>query len=487
MMMRRFEVENPWNNNNNNNSSSSHDNSSAGNNGDSFLRQAKRMLSFVRVWVVLSAIILLVGTAIVLHHLRRASHESSTTTSTTRISSSSSSSSSLFQLQRQQDGSRLVVPVAMNNNGKQQQQQQLSYDYGKSTTDRVVLLPLSPEMIQQQQQQQEQQRKNNHHHQQHIPGHRVLKELRSEFEDWMHHHGKHYQSHAEKEERFSIWARNHERTLQKNQQHGPCKLTGKPVFGSNHFKDLTPEEFQDLYLNSKKPRPREEERQQQQQQRRATATASVLKPPPPVQRQEQQQQDVENHNELTAEESMPTQPIHHPEVHRRIQERWNRPRVKSYTSSSSGSNKKFNCSWWDVSCILQYIFEKFVYGFYGIGVTMEPAYDADSYPTAVDWRDVGAVTEVRTQDGCGACWAITAVETVESANFLSYGVLYDLSETEVIVCSSDCEMCDGGWPEDAFDYIMEHNGVPLSKDMSYDGNWLLAVSNSRSGAGDTLE
>ena len=36
--------------------------------------------------------------------------------------------------------------------------------------------------------------------------------------------------------------------MEKNEQHGPCKLTGNAVFGSNHFKDLTHEEFKAKYL-----------------------------------------------------------------------------------------------------------------------------------------------------------------------------------------------------------------------------------------------
>ena len=47
--------------------------------------------------------------------------------------------------------------------------------------------------------------------------------------------------------------------------------------------------------------------------------------------------------------------------------------------------------------------------------------------TAVDWRDIGALTEVHSQGSCGACWAITAVETVESVHFIATGQLYDLS------------------------------------------------------------
>jgi C1A family cysteine protease len=58
-------------------------------------------------------------------------------------------------------------------------------------------------------------------------------------------------------------------------------------------------------------------------------------------------------------------------------------------------------------------------------------------------RDAGAVTGIRTQGDCGACWAVTAVETVESAHFLATGNLYELSESEVIACDESCLMCDG--------------------------------------------
>jgi len=104
---------------------------------------------------------------------------------------------------------------------------------------------------------------------------------------------------------------------------------------------------------------------------------------------------------------------------------------------------------------------------------------------AVDWRDIGAVTEVHSQGNCGACWAITAVETVESGEFIATGVLNDLSESEVIVCQSECEMCSGGWPQDAFDYVMDNNGVPLEKDLPYDGDFLLALTEiMEGGSGD---
>lgn len=57
----------------------------------------------------------------------------------------------------------------------------------------------------------------------------------------------------------------------------------------------------------------------------------------------------------------------------------------------------------------------------------------DFISTAVDWRDIGAVTEVHSQGSCGACWAITAVETVESVHFISTGTLYDLAVRTTIL------------------------------------------------------
>jgi len=61
----------------------------------------------------------------------------------------------------------------------------------------------------------------------------------------------------------------------------------------------------------------------------------------------------------------------------------------------------------------------------------------------MDWRQVGAVSGVHTQGSCGACWAITAVETVESSYYIAKGTLLELSATEIIACDSTCQMCQG--------------------------------------------
>lgn len=97
------------------------------------------------------------------------------------------------------------------------------------------------------------------------------------------------------------------------------------------------------------------------------------------------------------------------------------------------------------------------------------------------------MTDVHSQGSCGACWAITAVETVESAHYITTGQLYDLAETEVIVCEAKCEMCAGGWPQEAFDYVIANNGLPLESDITYNADFLLLVSEHVAGNSDELE
>ena len=137
-----------------------------------------------------------------------------------------------------------------------------------------------------------------------------------------------------------------------------------------------------------------------------------------------------------------------------------------------------SCLWYDVSCLLRNIFTP-LYATVG-----EKYYSNYNYPSSIDWRKLGAVTSVHSQGSCGACWAITAVETIESVNYISTGTLKDLTESEIIICDTSCEMCDGGWPQNAYQYVIDNGGLP--KETGYDGDFLMTMTSVKSGESDEL-
>lgn len=80
---------------------------------------------------------------------------------------------------------------------------------------------------------------------------------------------------------------------------------------------------------------------------------------------------------------------------------------------------------------------------------------------ALDWRKRGAVTSIKDQGQCGACWAFSAVAAIESINQIKSGKLVSLSEQELIDCDVDGEDqgCEGGLMDTAFDFIVQNRGI----------------------------
>ena len=408
--------------------------------------QVRRLMSYVKIWVVLFLIVAVVMTGVFLHSL---GHEEAVTKTDT-ISSPQTSS------------------VDTNTNGNV-----IGLD---TVPDQILLVPLtdssqlSTSLQQQNQQNQNQPRRlqtsqvnpldshDNAHVANTSSSHHFFIDLRQEFESWIRHHGKAYDSYVEKEHRFSIWAQNHQRTAEKNAKHGPCTLTKQHVFGSNQFKDLAPEEFQNKFLTGYKGAFTDVLEKKQKalspatrQLRKESGIGKVLDPR-----------------------------THKVKIHESVVERQRHLSGTQYKRQVMGIST-MRCEWYDLSCILRYIWLSTGIQFGSFIGTMEPKYDADAFPNAVDWRDSGAVTSVRTQGDCGACWAVTATETVESAHFISTGNLYTLSESEIIVCDESCEMCSGGWPQNAYEYVMDHGGLPLQSNLPYDAYTLLALTSGLEG------
>ena len=67
---------------------------------------------------------------------------------------------------------------------------------------------------------------------------------------------------------------------------------------------------------------------------------------------------------------------------------------------------------------------------------------------SLDWRVQGAVTPVKQQGLCGACWSFAATGALEGAwkLFGPNHTLDSLSEQQLVDCSSKNNGCDGGNP-----------------------------------------
>lgn len=91
-------------------------------------------------------------------------------------------------------------------------------------------------------------------------------------------------------------------------------------------------------------------------------------------------------------------------------------------------------------------------------------------PQSFDWRDWGAVTDVKNQAYCGSCWSFGSVGDIEGAWYLAGNDLTSLSEQQLVSCDSKYDFgCDGGWQEAAFEYIREKGGIVSYDTLPYKG------------------
>ncbi|GMH10224.1 hypothetical protein Nepgr_012065 [Nepenthes gracilis] len=104
--------------------------------------------------------------------------------------------------------------------------------------------------------------------------------------------------------------------------------------------------------------------------------------------------------------------------------------------------------------------------------------DVEGLPESFDWREKGAVTEVKMQGVCGSCWAFSTTGAIEGANFIATGKLLNLSEQQLIDCDHKCDPmekkecdngCHGGLMTNAYRYLIDAGGLEEESSYPYVG------------------
>ena len=71
------------------------------------------------------------------------------------------------------------------------------------------------------------------------------------------------------------------------------------------------------------------------------------------------------------------------------------------------------------------------------------SYSPKDLPESVDWRDKGAISDVKNQGQCGSCWAFATTEMIESYTQINSGQLVELSTQQVTSCTPNPVNCGG--------------------------------------------
>ncbi|QHO59011.1 hypothetical protein HN51_013322 [Arachis hypogaea] len=88
-------------------------------------------------------------------------------------------------------------------------------------------------------------------------------------------------------------------------------------------------------------------------------------------------------------------------------------------------------------------------------------------PPSMDWREKGAVNDIKNQGRCGSCWAFSAVASVEGIIKIKTGNLLSLSEQQLVDCATVTNNGCGGYDKDkAFEYIA-NQGLRSEADYPY--------------------
>jgi len=91
-------------------------------------------------------------------------------------------------------------------------------------------------------------------------------------------------------------------------------------------------------------------------------------------------------------------------------------------------------------------------------------------PNSFNWADGShgnVVTPIYNQGQCGSCWAFSATENIESRWALAGHSLTELSMQQIVDCDTTDSGCNGGWPYNAYQYVIGTGGMDPLADYPY--------------------
>lgn len=87
-------------------------------------------------------------------------------------------------------------------------------------------------------------------------------------------------------------------------------------------------------------------------------------------------------------------------------------------------------------------------------------------PASLDWRLMGAVSQVKDQAICGSCWSFGSTEVIEGAYFKKNKKMVRFSQQNLMDCSWGFgnNACDGGEEWRSYQWIMKNKGLMSEED-----------------------
>jgi cathepsin L len=155
----------------------------------------------------------------------------------------------------------------------------------------------------------------------------------------------------------------------------------------------------------------------------------------------------------------------------------NKHKIAKHNQKAANGMKSYTLGMNKYGDLLHHEFVSIMNG-YSLKIASEYKYNGSTFippanvmvPKSIDWREHGAVTEVKDQGQCGSCWSFSTTGSLEGQNFRKNGKLTSLSEQNLIDCSTSYgnNGCNGGLMDNAFAYIKDNHGVDTENSYPYE-------------------